>query len=279
MDEHFRAFSFVDQITSVQPGGRIRGRYAIPAGLDTFSPSLAAEAVGQLAAWSAMAALNFERRPVAGLAGCIELLSPVRPGQTLELAADLESVDAEAVAYSGTATADGVAVVRLQDCVGPMVLLNDFDDPQALRDRFAVLCGPGAEPGGFGGIPALALDRTDGERGRSARATFQVPASAPLFADHFPRRPVFPGTLLIHVNLQLAAALATEMPPPPGGQWTLRAIRDVKLRAFIPPGELLELEAKLNECSSDSATMAMEIRKGQKNIGGARVVLGRKESP
>jgi 3-hydroxymyristoyl/3-hydroxydecanoyl-(acyl carrier protein) dehydratase len=225
-----------------------------------------------------MAALNFERRPVAGLAGSIELLSQVRPGQTLELAADLETADAEAVAYGGIATADGVDVVRLQDCVGPMVSLNDFDDPQSLRDRFAVLCGPGAKPGGFDGIPALVLDRTDSQRGESARATFQVPRSAPLFADHFPRRPVFPGTLLMHMNLQLAAALAAEMPPPPGGQWTLRTVRDVKLRAFIPPGDILELEAKLNERAADSATVTMEIRKGQKTIGGARVVLGLKEA-
>ena len=121
MDEHFRAFSFVDQITAVQPGVRIRGRYAIPPALEAFAPSLVAEAVGQLAAWSAMAALNFERRPVAGLAGRIELLSPVCPGQTLELSADLESADAEAVAYGGIANADGVPIVRLNDCVGPMV--------------------------------------------------------------------------------------------------------------------------------------------------------------
>jgi len=202
----------------------------------------------------------------------------VRFGQTLELAADLESADAEAAAYAGTATADGIPVVRLQDCVGPMVSLNDFDDPQALRDRFAVLCGPGAKPGGFGGIPALSLNRTGGERGQYARATFQVPTSAPLFADHFPRRPVFPGTLLMHMNLQLAAALAAELPPPTGSQWTLRTIRDVKLRAFIPPGEILELEAKLNERATDSATVAMEIRKGQKIIGGARIVLRPKEA-
>jgi 3-hydroxyacyl-[acyl-carrier-protein] dehydratase len=105
-----------------------------------------------------------------------------------------------------------------------------------------------------------------------------VPASAPLFADHFPRRPVFPGTLLMHMNLQLAAALAAELPPPANGQWTLRSLRDVKLRAFIPPGELLELEAKVNERAADSVTVAMEIRKGQKMMGGARVVLEPRES-
>jgi len=280
MDEHFRAFSFVDRITSVQPGVRIRGRYTIPPGIDAFPASLVAEAVGQLAAWVAMAADNFARRPVAGLAGSIALLAPVRPGQVLELAAELESVDAEAVTYGGTAHTNGTAVIHLQNCVGPMVPLIEFDDPQALRDRFDLLCGPGAMTGGFGGSPALLLDRTGGEMGRCVRATLHVPASAPLFADHFPRRPVFPGSLLVHRNLELATMLADEVPPPAGGaRWTLRTVSDVKLRAFISPGETLDLEAKLNERSDHSATLGVETRRGKRVVGSARVLLSPEERP
>jgi ferredoxin--NADP+ reductase len=33
MDHHFRAFSFVDRITAIEPGVRISGSYAIPAAL------------------------------------------------------------------------------------------------------------------------------------------------------------------------------------------------------------------------------------------------------
>jgi 3-hydroxymyristoyl/3-hydroxydecanoyl-(acyl carrier protein) dehydratase len=222
MDPHFCAFSFVDRITVVQPGVSVRGRYAIPAGLESFPASLVAEAVGQLAAWAALAGANFERRPVAGIAGSIELLAAVQPGQILELAAELETADADAMAYGGSAHADGILVVRLQHCVGPMMSMEEFDDPRAMRERFAVLCGPGAEPGGFRGVPVFGLERRDGEVGRSIRATLQVPASADLFADHFPRRPVFPGSLLMHSNLQLAAALAGDIPAPAsGGAWAL----------------------------------------------------------
>src|SRR6266478_8669227 len=121
MDHHFRAFSFVDRITSVQESSRIAGNYSVPARIEAFPGSLVAEAVGQLAAWAAMAAVNFERRPVAGLAGAIDLGKPVRPGQVLQLSADLETIDEEAVAYSGLASVDGIPVVRLHNCVGPMV--------------------------------------------------------------------------------------------------------------------------------------------------------------
>jgi len=329
MDAHFRAFSFVDRITSVRNGTQIRGHYAIPSDVDEFPVALVGEAVGQLAAWAAMSALKFTHRPIAGLAGCIEfpgqaerghscpphlanakpLIEPpcgpqnvtadrnvraplstpsalressstaqswssaLRPHGVLELAANLESVDTESVAYNGTAHADGRLVVRLQDCLGPMVPLADLDDPQALANRFEELCGPGAASGGFCGLPPLALERTAGETGREARATFQVPPSAPLFADHFPRRPVFPGSLLMHLGLQLGAMLVSELPPPASGRGADWTILDMKLRSFIPPGTVLELDARLKQRSEASAMLALEARTGRDLLATARLVL------
>ena len=332
MDESFRAFSFVDRILSCEAGVRIRGLYEVPAGIETFPASLAAEAVGQLAAWSAMAVVDFQRRPVAGIAGGIELLGAVRPGQTLELAADLESADVEAVTYGGSASVDGIPVLRLTHCVGPMVPMEDFDDRGTVRARFGVLRGAGAGPGGFGGLPPLSLERSGGEAGKVARATLRVPSSALIFADHFPRRPVFPGSLLMHANLELAAHLVSEIPFPeplegrdsvehklplvasesPTGSsgparmvrrnmapqnssprgtedtrldqgstesrptelvptWRPRAISDMKLRAFIPPGELLELEARLEESSDHTTELLVETRRAKRLLGSARV--------
>jgi len=274
MDPSVRAFSFVDRITSVQPGERIEGRFVIPSRLDSFPPSLVAEAVGQLAAWSAMAAINFEFRPVAGLAGGIELLAPVSPGEVLELSAELETADREAVSYGGTARVEGRPVIRLEHCVGPMLPMEEYDDPQVSRDRFSSLCEGKAPPCGFGGIPPFTVKREGGDAGQSVRAAFQVPESAPIFADHFPRRPVFPGTLLMHTNLQLAAELAAELSPPAtGGQWSLASVSNVKIRVFSPPGERLEVEAELKKCSGDSAVIMVETRNANRMVSAARVHL------
>ena len=271
MDPHFRSFSFVDRIASVEPGVCIRGQYAIPQAVDAFPASLVSEAVGQLAAWAAMAAVGFTHRPVAGIAGRIELLAPVRPGHLLELAADLESVDNETAGYSGTAHADGRLVIRLQDCVGPMVPVPEFDDPQALRARFALLTTLGATPGGFGDLPALDAQRDGGERGQSARAILNVPAAAPFFADHFPRRPVFPGTLLMHANLQTAAWLATEVPTAEGAAWVPRVVSEVKLRTFIAPGESLRLEARRTGRPDTGLSVVVESRIQQRLVGSATI--------
>jgi len=267
MDGHFQAFTFVNRITAIQPGTSVRGNYLIPPGIGDFSQSLVGEAVGQLAAWAAMAAVDFKCRPVAGLAGMIELLAPIRPGQMLELSAELESVDTEAVSYHGEASVNGIPAIRLQNCVGPMLPVEEFDDPQSLRKHFALLCTNGSTPGDFGGIPPLAFTRNGGEPGKSAHGTLKVPASALFFADHFPRRPVFPGTLLMNLNLQLAASLAAEIP----GRWELRTVSNVKLRTFILPGEQLELEAKLGAITDNSATVVVETRKKKKLVGGVRV--------
>ncbi|MBC8001148.1 MAG: hypothetical protein H7X97_01055 [Opitutaceae bacterium] len=274
MDDHFRAFSFVDRITAVQRGAPICGSYAIPANLADFPLSLVGEAVGQLAAWAAMAAVDFKCRPVAGIAGRIELLAPVRPGEIVELSVNIESVDEEAAGYGGSASVGGTPVIRLEHCVGPMVPVDQFDDPQALRDRFALLCGKGATPGAFSGLPPLSLLPADGENGQSKRATLQVPDFAPFFGDHFPRRPVFPGSLLMDCSLRLANCLASEIPQAVrGGTWRIHAVSDLKLRTFIAPGAVLELEARLQESSKNAAVLSVETRIKNRVVGGARVLL------
>jgi len=273
MNNHFCAFSFVDRIHPGRSPDHISGSYLVPSSVCAFPVSLAAEAVGQLAAWAAMAAVNFERRPVAGIASRFELLNSPQPGQLLDLSVDIETIDSDAIAYSGTASASGVPLIRLQHCVGPMVAVADFDDPQALRERFALLCGPGAAPGRFGGIPPLIPDRSGGEPGSSATAVFQVPTDGAFFADHFPRRPVFPGSLLMHAKLELARALASEAPPAPGAAWVLSAVLDMKLRAFVPPGKILDMEARFTDRSSESSAILVETKSGERPVGSARVFL------
>jgi 3-hydroxymyristoyl/3-hydroxydecanoyl-(acyl carrier protein) dehydratase len=278
MDGHFCAFSFVDRITSLEAGSSIRGHYTIPPKVDAFPVSLVAEAVGQLAAWAAMTAVDFTHRPVAGIAGTIELLSIVQPGQVLDLGAELESVDIDTVGYCGTACVDGLPVIRLLDCVGPMVPLNDFDEPDAMRERCGLLRTVGATPGGFPGLPALALERGECERGQLARAVLRVPSGAPFFADHFPRRPVFPGTLLMHASMQTAAMLVEEFCGN-DATWLPRTISDMKLRSFISPGATLNLEARVTGSSENGLTVATESRIDHRLIGTADIKFSSETEP
>jgi 3-hydroxymyristoyl/3-hydroxydecanoyl-(acyl carrier protein) dehydratase len=240
MSGRFRAFSFVDRILAHDPGATIRGRYTIPPHASRFPASLAAEAVGQLAAWIAMNSLDFRVRPVAGLAGETRFGAAFGPGDTLDLEVALESATDADVAYGGRASVAGAPVLVLEHALGPMLPVGDFDDPAALRADFATLIGPGAPPGRFAGVaaPDLAIDEL--EAGERARGRLAIPADAPYFADHFPRKPVFPATLLMDALGTLTAIAA-------GGGARVTGMQDVKVRAFMPPGETLAVSAEIGD--------------------------------
>lgn len=271
MSEHFRAFSFVDRIHNDETGKKISGEYHIPEGIDQFPASLVAEAIGQCAAMSSMAVVDFQFRPVAGIAGAVEFCGEVKPGDTLQLEATLVKADEEAVGYDGVATVNGESVVRLRDCLGPMVPMADFDDPEAVRARYQLLSGEGAELYAYEGVPEFDFEVTGGEPGQTIEGGFTIPEAASFFRDHFARRPVFPGTLLMNLNLRFLQGLIDQLPGE--GSWTVLGMKDVKLRAFMPPGESLVLRGEVEEIEGDKATIIVQSRRGKRLSSSARVQL------
>jgi 3-hydroxymyristoyl/3-hydroxydecanoyl-(acyl carrier protein) dehydratase len=270
---HFAAYSFVDRITEFEPATRARGTFAVPARLPAFSSCLVAEAVGQLAAWVSMAHIDFRGRPVAALATETRFHGDAPPGCTLDLAVDIADCDDEAVAYSGAACVDGKRIVELVDCLGPMLPVADFDSPEALRERFALLLADGAAPGRFDGVrlpdPAI-VERVPGT---SMRATLDVPQSAPFFGDHFPRRAVFPATLLLDTQIRLALDLARDAPWHRGGAPRPARVSNVKVRSFTLPGQRVELSVAMTAPVDGFASAALGARFDGKNVATARLEL------
>jgi 3-hydroxyacyl-[acyl-carrier-protein] dehydratase len=128
-----------------------------------------------------------------------------------------------------------------------MLPTEDFDSPEATRERFELLCGPGAPGGQFGGVPEHDIEIVDLVPGKSVRALLRVPRHAEFFSDHFPRRPVFPGTLLLDSQIQVSLQAAAGAPHwPAGAKLAATLVPEMKLRAFIPPGELIELRSDLS---------------------------------
>jgi 3-hydroxymyristoyl/3-hydroxydecanoyl-(acyl carrier protein) dehydratase len=272
MSGRFRSFSFVDRITR-REGGRVEGHYALPLGLH-FPASLMAEAVGQLAAWSSMAQLGFAHRPVAGLASAVHYHLLPHPGGTMQLQADIERCDTEAVAYSGKAFIDGRLALELVDSVGPMLPMDEFDAPEAVRADFHTLIGAGASPGRFGGVPLPDLQELQTTPGERLAATLQVPeaVAAPYFGDHFPRRPVFPGTLLMDALASLSLQLVQQSGPlAAAGELVTRKVTQVKIRSFTAPGARLQLEVLLQDADAQRARLKVSARSDDKTVATARV--------
>ncbi len=272
MAEHFAAFSFVDRIMEFEPGRRAVGRYHVPAGIAAFPSCLVAEAVGQLAAWVSMEHIGFRGRPVAALANETRFHHDVAPGDVLSLAVDIESCDEHAVAYSGTARVEGSTVIELIDCLGPMLPVEEFDAPEELAARLELIRSDGAKSGAFRGVTPPRIVRHGGEAGRAASATLHVPETAPFFGDHFPRRPVFPATLLLDAQIGLAMSVAREATYWGAGKRPVPArMTHVKMRSFIPPGTTLEMSAELAPTDAESATVRLSARIDGKTVATARL--------
>jgi 3-hydroxyacyl-[acyl-carrier-protein] dehydratase len=105
------------------------------------------------------------------------------------------------------------------------------------------------------------LDLNPEERAITVEA--QVPMQSTIFEGHFPGYPIMPGVLLIESMAQtsgwllLALFKFRRMP-------FLAAVKEAKMRGFVPPGELLTVEASLVHEGSGYAITDARIRVGGK---------------
>ena len=225
---------------------------ALPAALGASS-CLVAEAIGQLGAWVAIAHSGFRDRPIPALIGRVQVLETLCAGDELELEVELERLDRGprgAVLMRGRATKRGRGLLELGDCLSPLLALEEFDDPERARARFALLCAPDSAPQATAfdwvaaaGDPLLDLGpvcvAAEGDPAARLRAELLLPDESAIFDDHFPRRPVLPASLVLDQVARLAVSLAGA----PGSAPVVQAacIGPVKLRTFVAPGSRLEL--------------------------------------
>lgn len=271
------AFLLVDRITELVPGRRARGYFTIPGDLPDLSPILLAEALGQLAAWVAMAKAEFRSRPVAGVTGDAKINGAAAPGTMVNLEVELESYDDDAILYNGQARAAGRPIIELSRCVGPMLPMEDFDDPEAVRERFQSLCGANVPRQDFSDNPAMDpyVILIDHDPSKRLRAEMQVPRTALFFADHFPRKPVVPGTLLLDAQIQLAVKLAADVVDP-SIQMQIKPTRasNVKLRSFVHPNQTIEIRAEVLAANRLSAKLALTAEGAGQRVSTAHLEIG-----
>lgn len=266
----FSAFSFVDRITSIGDSGNIQGLFRIPAHLERFPQSLVAEAIGQLAAWYAMSQGGFAARPVAALAGQTRYFSDGLPGELLNLEARIDSCDSDSVSYSGSARVGERLVLELVDCSGAMLPQEEFDDPSCLEQQFQLLKTTGARENRLMQVPAVMPTHLEADANGMVESDLMIPDQADFFEDHFPKKPVFPATLLMHALSSLLTEQINrtyrglDSPRP-----TLCAIRRVKVRSWIAPGDRVRLRAEGLVPGAAPREIRLSARVGDKLVASA----------
>ena len=99
-----------------------------------------------------------------------------------------------------------------------------------------------------------------------------VPTVSTIFEGHFPGRPLMPGVLLVESMAQAAGWLIiarTRFERMP----FLAALKEVKLRTFVTPGQVLAVSAKLVHEGSGFAMAEAEVRVDGKTVCDADITF------
>jgi len=114
----------------------------------------------------------------------------------------------------------------------------------------------------------IALNLVD----KTIRTEATVPTASTIFEGHFPGYPLMPGVLLIESMAQTSGWLIvalTQFERMP----FLAALKDVKLRTFVSPGERMSLSAKLLHDGSGYAIVESEGRVDDKPVCDATITF------
>ena len=118
------------------------------------------------------------------------------------------------------------------------------------------------------------IDRVTGLDLKSGKLSAQstVPDKSPVFEGHFPGMPLVPGVLLIETMAQASGFLvlaATNFAAMP----FLMSVDGAKLRTFVEPGTVLDIEADLEHEGSGFAVTKARISSAGKRICDAQLKL------
>jgi 3-hydroxymyristoyl/3-hydroxydecanoyl-(acyl carrier protein) dehydratase len=268
------SFLFVDRITELVPEKRARGELDIPLGGEDFPSCFTAEAIGQLAAWVAMQRAGFRSRPVAARVGEVRVRRTAPAGSRLELGVEIASAKSVAIAYRGWARLDGETIVELSNSVGAMLPMEEFEASEEARGQFERLLGTGLLPRSFPSRAAYEpeIETRLFERDR-LEARLRVPDDGALYADHFPRRPVYPATLLLDAQLRLAKRLVAGQPDA-RIDVAPATVRNVKVRSFTAPGASLDVRAERRPVApGEPTTIELTACSAGKTVGTGLAIL------
>lgn len=104
------------------------------------------------------------------------------------------------------------------------------------------------------------------------KATSTVPMESPVFEGHFPGMPLVPGVLLIETMAQASGMLLLAVKDFEAMPF-LMSVDGAKMRTFVEPGAVLDIEAEIEHDGSGFAVTKAKITSGGKKVCDAQLKL------
>jgi 3-hydroxymyristoyl/3-hydroxydecanoyl-(acyl carrier protein) dehydratase len=212
---------------------------------------------------------------VAGVVGEVAISGQAAVGDSVLLDTTIDSVTDDAVFYHAAASVDGTTVLRLENTLGPLLPMEQFNDPKEMRERFARIHDSGESAGEpqTGEETAAPFDLSfdeiiSFESFKEATAVRAISGREAFLRDHFPRKPVLPLSLLLESLLQLGQKLLED----DGPRYVPTGARKVKMSRFVEPGSALVAKVQVTERGAENALMKFRCE-----VEGERVCVGQAE--
>jgi len=275
-------FLFVDRICDLERGRRVRAIKNISwngdflqeffPGIPVFSPVIAAEAAAQALSWLIVEARGFTVKPLITVLDSYTCSRHMQPGDQIEMEGEIESFQPESALAHARILLNKTPAVEINHGVCYLYPLQELQDPEGARRQFQNLTenppslqqGHAAAPGlpqGPSALPAARpwVDRViKYEAGKNILGIKNVTSTEDFFNDHFPRKPLLPGVIIMEALTSTARMLIEPVLAANGldhKRAILQQAKKVKFRKFVQPGDQLLLEVTLESFQPHASTI------------------------
>lgn len=266
-------FLYVDRITEYQPGKLMRGlknvtrseSYLFPApdGRRRLATMVVVEAAAQLGSWLAIADSRFTRRPLFLGEDLAEFQGAAYAGDMIDLMVELVRLEDDIVETIATASVNGKTIMKGQSSKGYLMPMEDFASPVEMKKRYDELYRPKFKDvkrvqgpveltsSPFWGIskkqPRELLDGIVTHKAFDTVEAFKnVTRTETYFEEHFPRRSIVPGVVILGMACDASEHLIRQEVGPLGMTRRLELVKLIngRFRKMVEPGDQCIVKAK-----------------------------------